>query len=458
MAWLRPEIISGVTRGTKEFFDKVLDGVAMAHSDVETLELERSTGRLSEAALNATYAPATLATTVASKVSAQQIGALNVTNLAGLTRWGAARGKAITGRATITVPSDSIGAGVGTDGNANEITGPYDAAQQAIYRERAWPVQLRKMLNNRVGVADQGLNWFGFRQGWNSGAVLAGATTSSTLGPFGPYSAGGAGGISIPNGPDTVTLPAASALGKYTEISIPYWGSDAGVASPCAPSVTIDGVAQTVPQGAASGMLNWLAFAGLADTTHEVVIGNSQSGRTFYGFGGCVYRSPTGFVVNRMGRPGATVVDIVGSNTAASKTRLLTSTAMPGVTDLLIPTFGTNDQSQQVPIAEYKSRLQDLIDTQVAGGGCVLLLGSPPAANPTGAITEQMYRDAMKDLALSNQHVAYTDVRSLWGTHAEGYSLGLVPIASTVHPTAKAAGMIATALAELLTLPNYRAA
>lgn len=61
MAWLRPEIISGVTRGTKEFFDKVLDGVAMAHSDVETLELERSTGRLSEATLNATYAPGVLA-------------------------------------------------------------------------------------------------------------------------------------------------------------------------------------------------------------------------------------------------------------------------------------------------------------------------------------------------------------------------------------------------------------
>ncbi|NKZ63114.1 hypothetical protein GTG23_00850 [Rhodococcus hoagii] len=58
MAWSRPEIISGVTRGTKEFFDKILDGVGMALSDVETVSLEQSEGRLSEASLNSTYAPA----------------------------------------------------------------------------------------------------------------------------------------------------------------------------------------------------------------------------------------------------------------------------------------------------------------------------------------------------------------------------------------------------------------
>lgn len=60
MAWLRPEIISGVTRGTKEFFDKILDGVGMALSDVETVSLEQSEGRLSDASLNSTYAPARL--------------------------------------------------------------------------------------------------------------------------------------------------------------------------------------------------------------------------------------------------------------------------------------------------------------------------------------------------------------------------------------------------------------
>lgn len=55
MAWSRPEIISGVTRGTKEFFDKILDGVGMALSDVETVSLEQSEGRLSEASLNSRY-------------------------------------------------------------------------------------------------------------------------------------------------------------------------------------------------------------------------------------------------------------------------------------------------------------------------------------------------------------------------------------------------------------------
>ncbi|AWZ25636.1 hypothetical protein CEJ39_16970 [Rhodococcus pyridinivorans] len=143
------------------------------------------------------------------------------------------------------------------------------------------------------------------------------------------------------------------------------------------------------------------------------------------------------------------------SYTGASKTRLLQSTIMPGITDLLIVALGTNDQSQQVPLAEYRARLQDMIDTQVGGSGCVLLLGEPPASAPTGTLTEQNYRDTMKALAQDNTHVAFTDMRDLYGPHAEAFGMGLYPTNATVHPSAKGAGVMANAVAELLLLPRY---
>lgn len=71
MAWVRPEIVSGVTRLTKGLMDTVLNGVSEAHTGVaeakadaasarssaSAANTEMSTGRLSEATLNATYAP-----------------------------------------------------------------------------------------------------------------------------------------------------------------------------------------------------------------------------------------------------------------------------------------------------------------------------------------------------------------------------------------------------------------
>ncbi|NKW62298.1 hypothetical protein GS931_21400 [Rhodococcus hoagii] len=69
MAWVRPEIVSGVTRLTKGLMDTVLNGVSEAHTGVaeakadaasarssaSAANTEMSTGRLSEATLNATY-------------------------------------------------------------------------------------------------------------------------------------------------------------------------------------------------------------------------------------------------------------------------------------------------------------------------------------------------------------------------------------------------------------------
>uniref|UniRef100_UPI0037848D32 hypothetical protein n=1 Tax=Rhodococcus ruber TaxID=1830 RepID=UPI0037848D32 len=49
MAWSRPTIVSGLTRATKALFDTYADAIDEAHEALD--------GRLSEADLNATYAP-----------------------------------------------------------------------------------------------------------------------------------------------------------------------------------------------------------------------------------------------------------------------------------------------------------------------------------------------------------------------------------------------------------------
>lgn len=55
MAWSRPTIVSGLTRATKALFDTYADAIDEAHEALD--------GRLSEADLNATYAPVSVAST-----------------------------------------------------------------------------------------------------------------------------------------------------------------------------------------------------------------------------------------------------------------------------------------------------------------------------------------------------------------------------------------------------------
>ncbi|NKT77241.1 hypothetical protein GS882_03265 [Rhodococcus hoagii] len=371
------------------------------------------------------------------------IGSLRVTNLEGLQRWADARGNALIRPVSISALGDSITWGVGSDDTAN-------TTDEDVMRQRSWCVQLRKRLNLTWGAQDAN-GWMGLRPAFASGALTSGATASASIGPYGSFSGGG---VSITPG-GTVSWPTSSKLGAFTEIDVWYWGSDAAVTTPREPLVTIDGTARNSPTAdSATGSLRKVTVTGLADTAHEVVL--STAGGTCYLFGVTVRRSPSGFVVNRVAKSGATTNDICGTQTGAARTRNIDAALLDS--DLLILALGTNDQGSQVALDKYKANLQEVIDRQVARGGCVLLIGEPPRAVPTGEITENQYRDAMRSLAGgSNPHVAYTDWRDFFGDGAEAFHRGLFPTYNTVHPSAKGHGVIANAMYELLTLPSCRA-
>lgn len=429
--------------------------VSLGSEDVSAEPVGLSDGTKAE--LNATYGPGG----TAGNVNTQQVGALDVTNLAGLDIWAARRGNAIRRPAQITCLGDSITWGVGAD---DEIGATLTEQIEAAYRAYAWPSQLRQMLNGSYGLPSAqgfvGLRPFvsATTPGWDSGAVLSttvAPTVSSTIGPYGQYASGSAGGYVLPNGA-TITLPGASSnLGLFTGIDVFYWGTASGVSAPCEPLITIDGTAMNAPSGTPSGGLMKTSIDGLAATTHDVVLADGISTHSAYVFG-VIVRYGNGFVVNRVGRPGAAVSDVCGTlGAGASRTRMLQSAALAGTTDLLILSLGTNDQVAQLDLGTYTADLAEIIAVQTAAGGCTLLLGEPSNPGATGTLTEDQYRAAMQSLATGS--VAYTDVRPLFGaTAAAGYAKGLYPTNNTVHPSAQGYGVIAQALHQLLTLPRYR--
>lgn len=386
-------------------------------------------GRLSEEELDSTYA------------QPRSIGALDVTNLAGLTRWGDARGSALVRPVSITALGDSITWGVGSDDTPT-------TTDEDVMRERSWAVQMRRRLNQMWGVPDAH-GWMGLRPNFASGAVTSGASPSSTIGPFGAISGGG---VSITPG-GTVTWPITSKLGAFTEIDVWYFGAESGASGAREPLVTIDGVARNAPTtDTVLGNVQKVTVTDLTDTPHEVVV--STNGGTCYLWGVTVRRANIGFVVNRVARPGATTDDIAGTHTGAARLRNIDAALLDS--NLAIIALGTNDQGSQIAIDRYKSNLQEVIDRQVDRGGCVLLVGEPPRAVPTGEITESEYRAAMRSLAGgANAHVAYVDWGQVFGDATDAFHRGLFPTYNTVHPSAMGHGAIANAMIELLTLPRY---
>jgi lysophospholipase L1-like esterase len=437
--------LSSATQLFPESVMDALDGRYPDAASVASLETLVDDGRLSEPALSATIAGAVETGTAGLAPTFETV------NLAGLRRWGAARADALFRPVVITCLTDSIGWGVGSDGVATETSGPYDPAQQALYRAQAWPVQLRRMLAQRMGQpwAD---DFVGVTSGWSQ-ATRSGTTNSASIGPFGGYTIGGAGGHVLAGTAATVTIPAAN-VRPFTDLDIFYWGADSGVSNQTEPTVSVDGVTVHTSSAAANpGDLLKLTLTGLSDAAHEVILRGVAGGRSVY-LSHVVTRRSTGFVVNRVGRPGANTTDATGgSQTGTSKTRVLKANRSDA--DLLIISLGANDQPQQVPLATFSANLQAQIDVQVAAGGCVLLLGAPPLAAPSAGISEQAYRDAMSDLAEANTHVAFADIRSVFGTYSDAYALGLYPTNTTVHPSRRGAGVIAQPVLDLLMLPRY---
>lgn len=149
----------------------------------------------------------------------------------------------------------------------------------------------------------------------------------------------------------------------------------------------------------------------------------------------------TGALISRVGKSGSTTKDHVGALYSENTQLNLLQSAItfPGM-DLAVIALGINDAAkqteQEIPVATYKANLKKLCALVVEQGGCVLLLGSPRLHSETAPATQIEYYDAAKEIALTEEHVAYVDLMDLWGTEALAESLGFQNNALYgVHPS-----------------------
>lgn len=355
-----------------------------------------------------------------------------------------------TQRVTITLLADSIGWGVGVDGQASSSTGAR-GAQQDKYRENAYPYQLSDKLNRRYGTQSSlgfvGPDYSDRVSTWAAGGVagVGNATLApfgAGVGPFGNQAGTNKGGAimqfggKISWGSDVLTRP-------FTELDLFVFGDTAG---PATPTIRVDGVqvyAGVAITDPVADAWKKVTVTGLTDATHTVEIENTVTGgKSVYG-AHLVTRRKNGVVVNRIASSGATSTDAVPS------ARAITVSVMKNATDLLIIGFSTNDQIQQVPIATYKANLQSLIDAATCP---VLLVSGPPVAAPAGALKPADYNNAMLDLVAANSaKVAYAPLGDAMGKYADARDRGMFATNSTVHPSWFGADVISDYLLFVLT-------
>lgn len=438
-----------------------LDGTLKLAPDIASA-LERSSSALdasqqasqtaTEAKASASQAAMTAEAAQASAAQAQtQIRQYpDPTNVAALAPFQAKLLMCRRQKVTVTCVTDSIGWGVGTDGQPASTTGAL-SPQNDIYRENAWPYQLGSILNMPYGLPSV-IGWLGpgystFPSSWAAATDASLSTNQASQGPFGSQSGGNHGGAQlryagyIEWNSDTLTRP-------FTELDVLVFAgpefTDAAY-----PSVLIDGVKVYTGAPAPTGVANQLSVftvTGLTNTTHVVRLVNDVASKNVYG---CfiVPRNHTGVVVNRIGSPGATSADAVAAG--RSYARVIPSTVLPGYSDLVVIALSTNDYIYQTPLADFKNNIQALI-TAAGSGTSILLLDGPPVNTVTNEITPPQYMKQLLDLANSNSNVAFAPLSALFGPRDDAVARGLFATHSTVHPSWTGANLIADYLAYIL--------
>ena len=132
--------------------------------------------------------------------------------------------------------------------------------------------------------------------------------------------------------------------------------------------------------------------------------------------------------------------------------------ANPGI---VIVEFCVNDQQFQngggttsqngVTLALYLAWLTQFANQAVADGWCVLMLGTTrDSGYAPGFPQVDDYLNALKNLALTTDHIAYIDAGEVWGGYAFSQADG-VQVASSVHPNTAGHGDLAALLYDTLT-------
>ena len=372
-----------------------------------------------------------------------------------LRRWRTAYANAYYSPAVISVVGDSITAGTGADGN-----NAYSTGGESTYRARGFVAILRQRFASIFGDPGEGY----IRAGEPRVVIAGGAAYNGSTGPYEQaVRLNGAGQTA------TYSLPACTQIDFYT------W--DGGTGTGC--TITIDGAStgfsldsqadgtNTFSAGSNnSSALTWTkhTITGLSNATHTMVVTGAAS-NTCYMSAVVALKAVTsapdgtsriaGVHVHRHGVAGNTTANLVGldltlNGNSAGQTRMMTAIAKCMSPNLIIIPLGVNDYSNQNSTSPtlaqpgttpttFAQNLQTFITLALAANtNCsILLVGEPrvyTAASPE-TYTESQYWAQMQALAAANDHVAYIDVKDVYGsTWAAGNALGLFT-ATSVHPS-----------------------
>lgn len=180
-------------------------------------------------------------------------------------------------------------------------------------------------------------------------------------------------------------------------------------------TVTIDGVPENK---------TWTK-TGLANTTHTVVVRHKSSTLGILLSGVCV-RATTGLLVSSYGVGGSKSAEWEANSGVGYANVAKTYGA-----DLYILNVLTNDVTQAVTAATYKTNMQSIITRLVATGADLLLVSNVPRGD---ANSDTAHRIKLYELADEND-LPLLDLGDRWGTHAIASTLGMM--SDYAHPNAK---------------------
>jgi hypothetical protein len=377
-------------------------------------------------------------------------------NPKGLRRWRTAYADALATPAWIYVVGNSIAAGIGIDGTSS-------APLEIDADPKSWAGRLRTRFATQFGVNEAG------------GIMASGPFVNSrvTVDTTGSTTAGFMGftqGVTSTSGTGGAAGTVSHTLRKCTAFDVYYYEHDgspvSGQSMPTtgAFTLTVDGGSPTtVAHGSGVNVYKSSSQSGLSNAPHTVVV-TGASANTAYD---CMmrYHSGVGVGVVKLGKPGYTTRDILGAGTnsgvlsAGAQIRTLGAFSMVGNGGILVFEETVNSWQSQVAAgqlstpAQYQSDLQSIVNTVVAAGGCVLLLGDPPSplSNPVGGTADySAYFAVMQAVAASTDHVAFASLRDAWSTSPAAVANGL-QISTSIHPTRAGHGDIANIVFGLIT-------
>lgn len=381
----------------------------------------------------------------------------------GLRRWAAAFADATNTVARINILGDSTTYGIGADGTQS-TTDSGGAGKTAAD-------QLRKKLNARLGLT---LDAGQLVLPSDTRVTKTSAIASTSTGAFGTTSFSmQSSGLTMvfPSLPCTqirvFTLWIPGTSGTWT-----YSVDGGGAVTPTA----------SIGSGTGNNVLMVETISGLSSGSHSITLNSPTTGRVYVV--AVAYETPTGIVVQRIGKPSATTADLIGgfsgSTTAAGKFRrqLLACTFNIWDANLTVVKLGINDlglpgagQAQTIQPAAYKANLKQLAlwatdpstaaDTEYNSadkialrntvGHSVLLVVGPRAAT-VGTTAESAYWDAAKQVCDEMDHVSFINLADFYGSFADAHDSAInLQLSGSVHSTSRGYGRDAEAIFRAIT-------